>query len=75
MLDRNYHSNAVQRKRPSDLLHFCKRFRLHVGKTPIDGAGYDALLYQYGKVKLSSYGAITVRRRAACERLLCLGTP
>ena len=47
----NSQSYAVQRKRPCDLLYFCKRFRLHVGKTPIDDPD------QYGKVKLSSFGA------------------
>ena len=37
-LERNSASHAVRRKRPRDLLYFCKRFRLHVGKTPIDSA-------------------------------------
>ena len=38
--EKNNQSYAGQRKRPRDLLYFCKRLHLHVGKTPIDDAGY-----------------------------------
>ena len=39
VLERNSQRDAVRRKRTRDLLDVCKRFRLHVGKTPIDDAG------------------------------------